>query len=178
MPTLTSTALNATSRLKPLQALERLTPQQREQVMYWVGGLAPLATNVTTPLFTRLRFDKTGLSQEEKQKNVTQELARQLVSAATHIITYFGSSALVGVGSKAAHKNLLMFLAGTFASFIGYAVIRPLISAELILRWLYPNEASPSQASQKSTKLTTDVKTPELKTPDPADHFVFGGFIH
>jgi hypothetical protein len=147
--------------LKPLQ---NLTPHQRESVMYWVGGTAPLATNLTTPFFTRLRFEHAGIPDEEVHKNVVQESARQLVSAGTHVATYFGTSALVGLkASKTANKNLWMFLAGTAASFVGYAVIRPLISAELILRWLYP------QARQ--------VKSDGLNKIKSSQQAVFSGFL-
>jgi hypothetical protein len=74
---------------------------------------------------------------------VVQERARQLVSAMIHILTYFGSGLLVGLRCRTENKNLNMFLAGTLASFLGYAVVRPLISAEIILRWLYPDQIKP-----------------------------------
>ena len=148
-----------------LQQLNHLTPAQREKVMYWVGGLAPIATNATTPFFTRLRFQHSGLPEEEVRKNVVQESARQLVSAGTHLTTYFGTSALVSLKArKTANKNLWMFLAGTAASFVGYAVIRPLISAELILRWLYPKQVSEAAALEPA----------KPKTPQQA---VFAGFL-
>jgi hypothetical protein len=141
------------------QTLKSLTPVQRERAMYWVSGLAPLATNVTTPAFTSMRFNHTQLSEEEKRKNIVQEMARQLVSAGTHVLTYFGSSLLAGTRLRGdANKNLKMFLIGTFGAFLGYAVVRPLISAELILRWLYPNDGdastSPNTPQSKGLSVT------------------------
>jgi hypothetical protein len=156
--------------------LDHLTPTQREAVMYWVGGLAPLATNVTTPFFTKLRFDRAGLPDTEVHKNVVQESARQVVSAGTQIATYFGPSALLGAGlGKRRNKNLLMFLVGTVASFVGYAVIRPLISAELILRWLYPTASSTAAKESTPKKLaghTLFVKPVTRQSPQT----VFAGF--
>jgi hypothetical protein len=117
--------------------------------MYWVGGLAPLATNVVTPMITRARFQHTALSPDEQRKNVLQESSRQLVSAMTHLLTYFGSSLLLRRYLKGDNQNMALFLMGTLSSFVGYAFIRPLISSELILRWVYGN-ASAHPATQRS----------------------------
>ncbi|MBY0404995.1 MAG: hypothetical protein K2X66_13935 [Cyanobacteria bacterium] len=136
-----------------LKSIETLPVAKQQQIMYWVGGLSPLATNLVTPWVTYLRFKHSKLPEREKNFNVKQEIARQFVSAALQVTSFFGGAWLFGkMGGKNA-KTMVEFLGGVLFAFLGYAFIRPMISSEIILRWLYPEESkapTPPLAFQSS----------------------------
>jgi hypothetical protein len=125
------------------KSLNQLTPQQQQSMMYWVGGLSPLATNLVTPVVTHYRLKMTNLPEQERRMNVVQEVARQVVSAGLQLTSFFGGAWLMkklggGAANKAGSNTLLQFLGGVFFAFLSYAFIRPLISTEIVLHYLYP----------------------------------------
>jgi hypothetical protein len=133
--------------LGPIRAaskrLNQLSPQQQQNIMYWVGGLSPLATNLVTPVVTHYRLKMTDLPEQERHMNVIQEVARQVVSAGLQLASFFGGAWLMkklggGVAAKPGNHTLLQFLGGVFFAFLSYAFIRPLISTEIVLHYLYP----------------------------------------
>lgn len=134
---------NLVNVLQPIRAiaqrLESMPLQQQQQVMYWVGGLSPLATNVVTPMVTSYRLNLADLSPEEKRMNIIQEVARQTVSAGLQLASFFGGAWLFRQASGKANQTLPEFLTGVFFAFVSYAFIRPLVSTEIVLRYLYPN---------------------------------------
>lgn len=119
------------------QSLETIPAARQQEIMYWVGGLSPLATNVVTPVVTHYRFKNSNLSLEEQRFNVRQETARQAVSGVLQLASFFGGAWLFGKASGQNSKTLVAFLGGVISAFVSYAFIRPLISSEIILRWLY-----------------------------------------
>ncbi len=123
-----------------LNRLDNLPPPHQQRLIFWVGGLAPLATNVITPIVTHYRFKNSGLSREEQVFNVRQETARQIVSGALQVISFFGGAWLMGKTAGEQSRTLVSFLGGTLAAFISYSFIRPLVSSEIILRWLYTQD--------------------------------------
>jgi hypothetical protein len=123
-----------------LKSVESLPVAKQQQIMYWVGGLSPLATNLVTPWVTYLRFKHSKLPEREKNFNVKQEIARQLVSAALQVTSFFGGAWLFGKMGGKNSKTMVEFLGGVLFAFLGYAFIRPMISSEIILRWLYPED--------------------------------------
>jgi hypothetical protein len=112
-------------------------PASQQRFLFWFNGLAPVATNVVTPLVTYAQLRHKVVSPMERRSLVVQETVRQVLSGVIGVTTYFGGAWLTGrmMGSHAA-KSLGQIVGGTVASFIGYAFIRPLVSTELIVRWL------------------------------------------
>lgn len=129
------------------QRLESSPASRQQEIMYWVGGLSPLATNVVTPIVTHYRFKNSNLSPEEQRFNVRQETARQAVSGVLQLASFFGGAWVFGKASGQNSKTLVAFLGGVVSAFVSYAFIRPLISSEIILRWLYA-PASPDGGGQ------------------------------
>ena len=132
----------ALSWAKPIQGvirrLDTLPEKQQQEIMYWVGGLAPLATNVVTPIVTHYRLKQSDLSPEERRFNDIQEISRQIVSGMLQVASFFGGAWLFGKAGGTQSNRLVEFLGGVFCAFIAYAFIRPLLSTEIILRKLYP----------------------------------------
>ncbi len=117
--------------------------------IFWLNGLAPIATNIVTPLTTDHQLKKSQIPAEERKLLVLQEMARQLVSAGIHLGSYFGGAWLVGrLGRKSQSKSLLEIAGGTLMSFVGYGFIRPMISTEILARWLYPGVAKKPALTQ------------------------------
>lgn len=124
----------------------RLSPAQAGFI-YWLNGLAPVATNIVTPLITywflRGKPDKTLLQKYNLQVN---EVGRQLVSGTIGLLSYFGGGELTRGGINlgfdrdqkmdAATKQIAMTVGGVATSFLGFAILRPMLSADLICKFL------------------------------------------
>lgn len=128
-----------------LRSLEMMPAERQQTLMYWVGGLSPLATNVVTPIVTHYRFKKSDLPESERRFNVSQEIARQTVSGALQVLSFFGGAWIFGQMGGQKSRTLVEFLGGVFCAFVSYALIRPLVSSEIILRWLYRSDALPNR---------------------------------
>jgi len=127
--------------------------------LYWLTGLAPIATNVVTPLFValQLRYLKKIPSPLEQYNQQVQELSRQFISGTIGLVSYFGGGEITrGVlnslnifgfklGPDKTHEagfqlddsrqKVSMLLGGMAMSFIGFAIIRPMISTRLIYQF-------------------------------------------
>ena len=124
----------------------QLSPSHARFV-YWFSGLAPIATNVVTPIMVYARVRKQPLTVMRRQEMVMQEMARQVVSGTIGILTYFGgghfTKSLIELVSgkkndriNESTKQVAMLVGGTALSFIGYGFIRPLFSTDILLHWL------------------------------------------
>lgn len=129
-----------------------LTPAQTRFV-YLFNGLAPIATSVATPIVTYLQLRRKPLSESQRKLLLIQEVARQMVSCSIGLISYFGGAMLTGrLVKNAARKSLAQIVGGTLISFLGYGFVRPMISTELLVRWmqqhadLRPEAATPPEA--------------------------------
>lgn len=165
--------------MAPLQrlgtTLENIPAARQQTIMHWVGGLSPLATNVVTPIVTYYRFNKSDLPEAERQFNVKQEVARQSVSAVLQVASFFGGAWLFGHASGKNSKTLVQFLGGVLCAFVSYAFIRPMVSSEIILRWLYSNEdktphTSPSHATLQEQRFSAFIRRASAPEGHPS-HF-------
>lgn len=128
-----------------------LSPAQANFV-YWLNGLAPIATCIVTPLVTawslRAKHNLTPLQKYNQQVN---EVVRQLVSGTIGLVSYFGGgefthTLLEWMGKSSsqnkkqpmseASKQVLMIIGGTVVAFLGYAFARPAINTAIISRFL------------------------------------------
>lgn len=134
----------------------QLNPAQT-RFFFWFNGLAPIATCVVTPIVTNWQFKQSGLSAPERRPLVYQDAVRQGVSAVIGLITYFGGAWLTGkfIKNTNHNKSLLQLLGGTVLSFVGYGVIRPMISSDIVARWL-------NNEKLNSEKLNNQESTPPV----------------
>jgi hypothetical protein len=123
----------------------QLSPSHARFV-YWFSGLAPIATNIVTPLMVYARVRQQPITVVRRQEMVMQEVARQVVSGTIGILTYFGGGhftksmieLLTGKKNERINestKQVAMLVGGTALSFIGYGFIRPLFSTDILLNW-------------------------------------------
>lgn len=131
-----------------------LSPQQASFI-YWLNGLAPVATNIVTPLVVFHKMSKTNVSEVVKYNQQINEIGRQFVSGTIGLLSYFGGGELTrgllnlvfgrnqgisgngpGTGMNEASRQIAMTVGGVIMSFIGFAFIRPLISTSLICQFL------------------------------------------
>jgi hypothetical protein len=135
------------SPLVPGEANPGFSAKQANQ-MYWLTGLAPVATNLVTPLmvFWRMRsLDKTLMVKYNQQVN---EVGRQFISGTIGLLSYFGGGeltrgALNAMGwikapnqKRGSEQQVGMMLGGTLMLFFGYAIVRPMISTTFICKFL------------------------------------------
>jgi hypothetical protein len=127
----------------------QLSPSQASFV-YWLNGLAPVATNIVTPFVVFLTLTigknkaKPALTKYNQQVN---EVVRQFVSGTIGLLSYFGGGELTkGALNQVFDKHdqrmsessrqVAMMVGGVAMSFIGFAFVRPYISTDLICRFL------------------------------------------
>jgi hypothetical protein len=115
-----------------------LSPAQA-RLVYWLNGLAPVATNIVTPMVTYYRTQQLPLSDKERQLFVSQEVARQMVSGALGLVSYFGggwlfNTALKKLAPAVNVSPLTAVIGGIATEFVAYALVRPWISADLTLK--------------------------------------------
>lgn len=126
--------------------------------LYWLTGLAPIVTNVVTPLmvFLDLRyFKKEAPLLIEQYNQQVQELSRQFISGTIGIVSYFGGGEITrgvlnllnifgfkygpnktsGNPVDDSRQKVTMLLGGMAMSFIGFAIVRPLLSIRLIFQF-------------------------------------------
>lgn len=133
-----------------------LTPAQTRFVFLF-NGLAPVATSIATPMVTYAQLRRKQLPPQERKLLLIQEIARQVVSCTIGLVSYFGGAFLTGrLMRRSASKSLGQIIGGTVISFLGYGFVRPLISTELLVRWM-----------QKQAKLQPP--TPTHTPPSPVE---------
>lgn len=136
-------------------SLPALSPAQTVFVKH-LNGLAPLATCVVTPLVADLQFRRAGVPTRERKMLVFQEVVRQGISGVIGLSTYYGGMLLTGHLFKGAdtRKTLAQIIGGTAMSFVGYGFIRPMVSSEIIARWLRQWQGGEGVVSPVSARTT------------------------
>lgn len=126
--------------------------------LYWLMGLAPIATNIVTPLMVFWQMRTQGKNLMVKYNQQVNEVVRQFVSGTIGLVSYFGGGELTrgmlnvlnGIGIRLgqpiqssngrsqddSNQKVAMLLGGIVMSFIGFAVIRPWIGTRLICKFL------------------------------------------
>jgi hypothetical protein len=143
---------------------------------YWLNGLAPVATNIVTPLITylvmRSKIDKTLLQKYNQQVN---EVGRQLVSGTIGLLSYFGGAEITRyllklvLGSDTdqkvdkASRQIAMSVGGVITSFLGFAILRPLLSTDLICKFLKQEGAEEITFNLKEMRLQLEKSAKALK---------------
>lgn len=149
--------------------------------VYWFSGLAPVATNIVTPLMVYARVRKQPITALKRQEMVMQEVARQIISGSIGILTYFGgghfTKSLIELwaGRKndrinESAKQVAMLIGGTALSFIGYGFIRPLFSTDIILHWLGQREQGTGMSALTKVGKLSGRKIGKITT-------LFGGLL-
>lgn len=123
--------------------------------VYLFNGLAPVATSLVTPAVTWAQLQHKPIAEDQRKLLFMQEVARQAVSCTIGLVTYFGGAMLTGrLMGNSANKSLGQIIGGTVISFLGYGFLRPLVSTELIVRWLQKHAGT--QASSPVPKPSPD----------------------
>jgi len=126
--------------------------------LYWLTGLAPIATNVVTPLMVFWQLRRGNKAPMVKYNQQVNEVGRQFVSGTIGLVSYFGGGEVTrgilkglngigfNVGQPVCQQNgqnpddsgqkVAMLLGGILMSFVGFAVIRPWVSTQLICKFL------------------------------------------
>jgi hypothetical protein len=130
----------------PQVASDNLSPAQASFI-YWLNGLAQVATNIVTPLVVYWRMRNMPQGPLVKYNQQVNEVVRQFISGTIGLVSYFGGGELTrglingSLGLKKsnmddASKHVAMIVGGVLASFIGFAFVRPYISTNLICKFL------------------------------------------
>jgi len=145
--------------------------------LYSVTGLAPIATNIVTPLVTFVtnlylakRFPASARPLMVRYNMQVQEVGRQLVSGTIGLLSYFGGGELTrgilkllgihkdGAKEDTSNQTVRMLLGGIFMNFIGYAIIRPMLGTPLIYKFLKKESGVEVGLNQQQTyALVADV---------------------
>lgn len=127
---------------RPMPQLS-LNPAQARFV-YLFAGFAPVATCVVTPLVVNTQLKARHVPESQRKLLFSQEIIRQSVSGVIGLLSYFGGATLASKLMKnSAHQSMGKMLGGTAISFVGYGLLRPLISTELVVRWIQNNFQKP-----------------------------------
>ncbi len=150
-------------------------PPKQQTFLFWFAPLANLATNVVTPIIVHKQVKRQPISENDKRNLVIQEVCRQVISGGIGLITYFGSALLSGLLTKRVeHRSFNQLVGGTIGSFIGYAFVRPLLSTELILRWLRQRGLIQNAAVQKKSHLSSSAALPPSRATGGMQHYLQG----
>ncbi|WP_373533011.1 hypothetical protein [Vampirovibrio sp.] len=147
---------NPSTELSPAQA----------RFVYWLNGLAPVATNIVTPfvVFLTMMLGKNKTKPVfTKYNQQVNEVVRQFVSGTIGLISYFGGgeltkSALNRVFDEhnqpmsEASKQVAMIVGGVAMSFIGFAFVRPYISTDLICKFLKQEKGLEQEVAQDKVR--------------------------
>jgi hypothetical protein len=127
----------------------RAVSADRTTEMYWLSGLAPVLTNLVTPLFVYYKM-RNNPSEMVKYNQQVNEVGRQFISGTIGLLAYFGGGELTrgalnalgwGTGGGKVNESdqqMGMMLGGTVMNFLGYAILRPMISTPFICKFLKP----------------------------------------
>lgn len=135
--------------------------------VYWLNGLAPVATNIVTPLIVYWNMKKQPHTLVSKYNVQVNEVVRQLISGTIGLVSYFGGGELTRAlvnktfdGQKNtlddATKQVAMITGGVVASFIGFAFVRPYASTELICKFLKREEGVAASFSEQTLRTILD----------------------
>lgn len=148
--------------LSNLPKQSELSPAQARFV-YWLNGLAPVVTNVITPLVV---FWKMGGSRKlplVKYNQQVNEVVRQFISGTIGLVSYFGGGELTkgalnrvfdnnGRTLDESSKQVAMIVGGVAMSFIGFAFVRPYVSTELICKFLKQEKGLEQSISEQKAR--------------------------
>ena len=130
-----------------------LTPKQ-QLVTTMIYIACNLGTNFVTPITTNYQFKRDALPLVKRKELVQQEIVRQMISASIFLGT-FGGGLMTGrlVGKGKPYQSMLSLGLGYVASFLGYAFVRPMMTAGTLSRWMYwPEEGKETQSLSKPTQ--------------------------
>lgn len=101
-----------------------------EPLILWMG-MTGLPAAILTP-FT-LNWDlrhKPQISRDERHLLTYQEIIRQMVSAITYWLGYYGGIIITGLGLKAnsSHRSVKQLIGGTLLATVGTGIVRPIIT--------------------------------------------------
>lgn len=130
--------------------------------VYWLNGLAPVATNIVTPfvVFLTMTIGKNKaqpvLTKYNQQVN---EAVRQFVSGTIGLLSYFGGGELTkGALNRVfdehdqrmseSSRQVAMIVGGVTMSFLGFAFVRPYISTDLICKFLKQEKGLEHEVAQ------------------------------
>lgn len=131
-----------------------LTPVQRRFVV-WFSPLANVATNIVTPFVVYQQLKHKPLDPAYKKSILMQEVVRQAISGMLGLVSYSSGAGLMELAMKhSPHKPFAQVISGTITSFIAYAVVRPLMSTEIISQWLTRSGISASKVPTSAVKST------------------------
>lgn len=129
------------------------------------------AALITVPVVdAHLRY--LHMDDHERKLLVNQEIARQIVGTGLHVLFYF--LGMWGTGQftrNSKHKALMQFIGGTVLTTIAHGVIRPLMTNELFVKYLYNtgdnnNTAYPTQSRSFPVK-EGGANNPAISAPKP-----------
>jgi hypothetical protein len=176
--------------------LDVLNSKHKEQQMYWATGLASIASNIVIPLVVYFSLRRSSKTPIEQYNLLVNEIGRQFISGSVGLLSFFGGGILIRSvinfydKQKSSQnkmdegdKHLYMLVGAIAAKFISSALIKPLLSTQLILQFLerekkplslplaqvtalLKNSQSIQEASQKLTDLAQTVshsEKPELQ---------------
>lgn len=139
-----------------------LSPAQARFV-YWLNGLAPVVTNVITPLVVFWKMGGSSKLPLVKYNQQVNEVVRQFISGTIGLVSYFGGGELTkGALNRVFDKNgrtldesskqVAMIVGGVAMSFIGFAFVRPYVSTELICKFLKQEKGLEQSISDKKAQ--------------------------
>lgn len=139
-----------------------LSPAQARFV-YWLNGLAPVVTNVITPLVVFWKMGSSSKLPLVKYNQQVNEVVRQFISGTIGLVSYFGGGELTkgalnrvfdrnGRTLDESSKQVAMIVGGVAMSFIGFAFVRPYVSTELICKFLKQEKGLEQSISEKKAK--------------------------
>jgi hypothetical protein len=120
-------------RLKtlPSRAKEGIREQLKDNSLLLWGGMIYVPGAILTPIV--LNWDlkhKKEISADERHLLTSQEVIRQIVSAITYWVTYYGGILLTGLGLKenTSHRAVKQLLGAALFTAIGSGILRPMIT--------------------------------------------------
>lgn len=148
--------------LPHLPQQSELSPAQARFV-YWLNGLAPVVTNVITPLVVFWKMGGSSKLPLVKYNQQVNEVVRQFISGTIGLVSYFGGGELTkGVLNRVfdnngrtldeSSKQVAMIVGGVAMSFIGFAFVRPYVSTELICKFLKQEKGLEQSISDKKAQ--------------------------
>ncbi len=152
-----------TSRVKQQLSWQaiRSNIKHTDPAVFW-AGLLFVPASVVTPFVMNTHLKNAGVQPAERDMLVRQEVARQLVSAPLYVVPYYLGIILGGVlqGVKSAAKSpswKIQLLSAAALTTLTQGVLRPVLSNEVLVRWLWPE--------QHAKTVESSVKPPSTGVP-------------
>jgi hypothetical protein len=156
--------------------------KHKEQQMYWATGLASIASNIVIPLIVYLSLRKSNKTPIEKYNLLVNEIGRQFISGSMGLLSFFAGGALVRAGinfynkqkspqnqTNEGDKHLYMLLGAIVTKFVSSALLKPLLSTQLILQFLEKEKTPISLPVAQVQKLLSESRSIEVATDKLSD---------